>query len=50
MRDFCAMHRSALRPREADFIDDLEGWRGRLSEKQQAWLTAIYARLQRGAP
>ena len=49
IRDFCAMHFDVLRPREADFISDLEAWRGRLSEKQASWLIAIYTRLQREA-
>ena len=49
MRDYCAAHFYSLRERERDFIDDLADWRGRLSEKQQAWLIGIYTRLQRGA-
>jgi hypothetical protein len=49
MRDYCAAHFYSLRERERDFIDDLAVWRGRLSEKQAAWLIAIYTRLQREA-
>jgi hypothetical protein len=48
MRDYCAAHFYSLRERERDFIDDLAVWHGRLSEKQAAWLIAIYGRLQRG--
>ena len=47
MLDFCAAHFYSLRERERDFIDNLAGWRAPLSEKQQAWLIAIYARLRR---
>jgi hypothetical protein len=49
MRNFCAAHFYSLRERERDFIDDLAVWRGRPSEKQLAWLIAIYGRLQREA-
>jgi hypothetical protein len=47
MREFCAAHSYSLGSRERDFIDDLAVWHGRLSDKQAAWLIAIYTRLQR---
>jgi len=50
MRDYCAAHFYSLRERDRDFIDGLADWRGRLSEKQVAWLIGIYKRLQRGTP
>ena len=50
MRDYCAGHFYLLRERERDFIDGIADWRGRLSERQAAWLLAIHTRLQRGAP
>jgi hypothetical protein len=46
MRDFCWQRSHLLRPREAEFVNDLIRWRGRLTEKQQVWLTAIYTRLK----
>jgi len=50
MRDYCAAHFYSLRERDRDFVDSLADWRGRLSEKQVAWLIGIYRRLQRGTP
>jgi hypothetical protein len=49
MRDYCAARSPSLRSRECDFVADLAVWRGRLSNKQTAWLIAIYTRLQREA-
>jgi hypothetical protein len=49
MRDYCAQHSSLLRPREQEFIDDIDGWRGALTEKQSAWLVSIYTRLKKAA-
>jgi hypothetical protein len=46
MREFCLARLELLRPREHDFVVGLNSWRGALTEKQLAWLTAIYARLQ----
>jgi hypothetical protein len=46
MREFCARHSGRLRPRELEFVIDLGDWRGDLTQKQSAWLTAIFARLK----
>ena len=43
----CADRCELLRSREAEFIESLGEWRGRPTEKQMAWLHAIYARLRR---
>jgi hypothetical protein len=44
--DFCRHHRDCLTPREPGFIDDiLRNYRS-LSDKQNAWLYAIEARLR----
>src|SRR5262249_51995721 len=37
MRDYCARRPGLLRSREHEFIDDIKGWRGALTEKQNAW-------------
>jgi hypothetical protein len=47
MRGFCAQHSNLLRSREQEFIDDIAGWRGALTEKQNAWLIAIYTRVKK---
>ena len=47
MRDYCAQRSSLLRSREQEFIDDIEDWRGALTEKQSAWLIAIYTRVKK---
>ena len=49
MHEYCAQRTELLRPREQEFIESLGGWRGRPTEKQFAWLCAIYARLRRQA-
>jgi hypothetical protein len=46
MRDYCLRHARLLRSREHQFVAGLGAWRGDLTEKQMAWLTAIYARLR----
>jgi hypothetical protein len=48
MLEYCAQRTEMLRSREQEFIESLGEWRGRPTEKQFAWLCAIYARL-RGA-
>ena len=48
MREFCLEREHKLRSREREFIHDLERWRGDLTERQAAWLCAIYERLRRG--
>jgi hypothetical protein len=45
MHEFCLDRDRLLRPREHDFISNLCEWRGDLTEKQHAWLVAIYQRL-----
>jgi hypothetical protein len=47
LRDFCQRHENWLHGREQDFIETLEHWRGRPTEKQMNWLRSIYARLRR---
>jgi hypothetical protein len=49
MREFCAEHGDLLSLRERDFVNDLKRWKGNLTEKQFAWLAAIYGRLRRHA-
>ena len=46
MRGFCAQHSNLLRSREQEFIDDIEDWRGALTEKQ-SWLVSIYTRVKK---
>jgi hypothetical protein len=45
MHAFCLDRDRLLRPREQEFISSLCDWRGKLTEKQHAWLLAIYRRL-----
>jgi hypothetical protein len=47
MRDFCAQRSHLLRSREQAFIDHIDSWRGELTEKQSAWLIAIYTRVKK---
>jgi hypothetical protein len=47
MRAFCLQHMHVVSAREYEFLVDLDRWRGDLTEKQHAWLTSIYQRLQR---
>jgi hypothetical protein len=49
MREFCLRHSTLLRERELEFIIGLAHWRGNLTEKQFAWLSAIHERLRRRA-
>ena len=50
MVGFCIEHEHWLHGRECEFVTSLLHWHGELTEKQSAWLTAIYQRLrQRGA-
>ena len=48
-RNFCLQHAALLREREQQFLISLGHWRGDLTEKQHAWLSAIFNRLQRAA-
>ena len=43
---YCRQHLDALSDREQDFMATLDHWRGNLTEKQRAWLDAIYDRLR----
>lgn len=45
LREYCLQHDDQLRPREREFVSNLGDWRGNLTEKQHAWLLAIYQRL-----
>jgi hypothetical protein len=47
MRDYCARRPHLLRSREQEFIDDINSWRGALTEKQSAWLISIYTRVKK---
>jgi hypothetical protein len=47
MRGFCAQRPHLLRPREQEFIDHIDSWCGELTEKQNAWLISIYARVKK---
>jgi hypothetical protein len=47
MRDFCVQRPSLMRSREQEFIDDIDSWRGALTEKQSAWLVSIYTRVKK---
>jgi hypothetical protein len=49
MREFCLNHMHLVRSREYEFLADLDRWHGELTEKQAAWLHAIYARVRRHA-
>jgi hypothetical protein len=45
MREYCLQHDGRLRQSESKFLENLGSWRGDLTEKQHAWLVAIYQRL-----
>jgi hypothetical protein len=45
MREFCLDHDHQLRSREREFVSSLGDWDGELTERQHAWLLAIYQRL-----
>jgi hypothetical protein len=45
MRGFCLNRDRLLRSREHEFIISLGDWCGDLTERQHAWLVAIYRRL-----
>lgn len=45
MRELCIEHQYLLRPRELAFVTNLGRWHGDLTEKQHAWLVAIYTRV-----
>lgn len=47
MRDYCAQHSDLLQQRERDLVDTLQRWKGAPTDKQLAWLAAIYQRLHR---
>jgi hypothetical protein len=45
MRAFCLTRMHLLSAREYEFLVDLDRWHGALTEKQHAWLVAIYQRI-----
>jgi hypothetical protein len=45
-REFCLRHSERLSAKELGFLDSLRTWRGPLTEKQQAWIDGIHARLR----
>jgi hypothetical protein len=45
-REFCLCHSERLTAKELGFLDSLRTWRGPLTEKQQAWIDGIHARLR----
>ena len=47
LHEYCAERIELLRSRKQEFIESLGEWRGRPTERQLAWLCAIYARLRR---
>jgi hypothetical protein len=47
MYEFCRSRPDRLSRRECEFMATLARWDGGLTDKQQAWLVAIYARLRR---
>jgi hypothetical protein len=49
MVDVCIAHKNQLRLREQQFMTSLLHWHGELTERQHAWLVAIYRRVQREA-
>jgi hypothetical protein len=46
---FCTSHMKRLSSREREFLRSIARWRGDLTEKQAAWLTAIFERVRREA-
>ena len=48
MAKFCRERMPALSSREADFINTISRQRRMPTDKQLAWLTAIYERIRRG--
>jgi hypothetical protein len=47
MHAFCSCHLDRLSEREQSFMATLDFWCGDPTERQFAWLSAIYARLRR---
>jgi hypothetical protein len=45
-REFCPRHSERLTTKELGFLDGLRTWRVPLTEKQQAWIDGIHARLR----
>jgi|SRR5215472_7728998 len=45
MREYCLNRPYRLRDREIEFLKNIGRWRGDLTDKQFAWLAAIYSRL-----
>jgi hypothetical protein len=45
-REFCLRHRERLSAKELGFLNSLRTWCGPLTERQQAWIDGIHARLR----
>jgi hypothetical protein len=45
MANYCLMLCDQLNQREMEFVESITGYRGAPSDKQQRWLSKIYARL-----
>jgi hypothetical protein len=48
MANYCVMLRDQLNQREMEFVESITRYRGAPSDKQQRWLSKIYARLSGG--
>jgi hypothetical protein len=48
-REFCLQRRARLSAKEQAFLRNLATWRGPLTERQQAWVDGIHARLREEA-
>jgi hypothetical protein len=48
MANYCRMLRDQLNQREMEFVESITRYRGAPSDKQQRWLSKIYARLSGG--
>jgi hypothetical protein len=47
--NYCLLLRDQLNEREMEFVESIARYRGAPSDKQQHWLSRIYARLSGGA-
>jgi hypothetical protein len=49
VRRRCLQHASLLTPKELGFLINIGSWNGPLTERQHAWLDAIYERVRKAA-
>jgi hypothetical protein len=49
VRRRCPQHASLLTTKELGFLIKIGSWNGPLTERQQAWLDAIYDRVRKAA-